>query len=126
MSCGYRPAWRRGTRTRYGPGHGGGRLPTRWWRCVVDRSTLLIWPLRQSLTLTFPDGDSLPCYFVRWTHVMGAGWTHAAHETVHAGKAYCGAGTVHKGSQYVAGDWAFVTCKRCERLKDQKNQREGA
>lgn len=49
-----------------------------------------------------------------------------ADERVHMGPALCKAGTAHRTEheQYVAGDWAFVSCRRCERIKDAKNRRE--
>jgi hypothetical protein len=49
-----------------------------------------------------------------------------ADERVHMGPALCGAGRAARTEhdQYVAGDWAFVSCKSCHRLLQAHNRRE--
>ena len=52
-----------------------------------------------------------------------------AHEHVHMGPAICGAGKAVRGredDQYVAGDWANVTCRNCHRWLKGHNAREAA
>jgi len=52
-----------------------------------------------------------------------------AHEHVHMGPAICGAGKAVRGredDQYVAGDWANVTCRNCQRWLKGHNAREAA
>lgn len=49
-----------------------------------------------------------------------------AEERVHMGPALCKAGMAHRTEheQYVAGNWAFVTCRSCHRLLAAHNARE--
>jgi hypothetical protein len=49
-----------------------------------------------------------------------------ADERIHMGPALCHAGVAQRteGEQYVSGDWAYVTCKRCLRQLAAVNARE--